>query len=134
MILVPRTAAWGGQSIIVAPPPALLYTAAIKSRRRVHGKPARKAVETVDPDRLLDGEDPQTPYVDDAQHWIEVYRELLDFKDRVLETADQELAQMGPQARFEVRDTDLVVLKAEKDRLRRRFDFWRDRHQELAAT
>ena len=38
------------------------------------------ALDAVEPERLLDGEDEQTTYADDAIHWTKVYRELLDFK------------------------------------------------------
>ena len=35
------------------------------------------ADKAVDPDRLLEGEDPSTTYLDDATHWVTVYSELL---------------------------------------------------------
>ena len=82
------------------------------------------AQDTVEPDRLLPGEDERTPHMDDAQHWMKVYGELLDFKRRLLIVTDERLVSMGDAARAEVEGTDLKVLKAEADRLERRFDFW----------
>ena len=41
----------------------------------------RAGEEAADPDRLLPGEDPASPYLDDAEKWVEVYEELLHFKN-----------------------------------------------------
>ena len=93
----------------------------------------RASAHAVDPDRLLDGEDPTTRYVEDAAHWITVYSELLLFKERLVDTADEALRNMTELlARDEVSSTDLVVLTAERDRLRRRLDYWKERQRELS--
>lgn len=39
---------------------------------------------------------------------------------------------MEPPASHELATTDLVILEAEHQRLRSRFDFWEQRRQELA--
>ena len=92
----------------------------------------RASAHAVDPDRLLDGEDPTTRYVEDAAHWITVYSELLLFKERLVDTADEALRNMTELlARDEVSSTDLVVLTAERDRLRRRLEYWKERQREL---
>jgi hypothetical protein len=88
---------------------------------------ADAAQEAVEPDRLLPGEDERTPHMDDALHWMKVYSELLDFKRRLLVVTDERLVSMGDAARAEVEETDLKVLRAEADRLERRFDFWTGR-------
>ncbi|HUZ68767.1 MAG TPA: hypothetical protein VMU65_03575 [Candidatus Saccharimonadales bacterium] len=85
---------------------------------------AEAAQDAVEPERLLPGEDERTPHMDDAQHWMKVYGELLDFKRRLLMVTDERLVSMGDAARAEVEDTDLKILRAEADRLERRFDFW----------
>jgi hypothetical protein len=85
---------------------------------------ADAALEAVEPDRLLPGEDERTPHMDDALHWMKVYSELLDFKRRLLIVTDERLVVMGDAARAEVEETDLKVIQAEADRLERRFDFW----------
>lgn len=94
--------------------------------------PQKAAREAVDPDRLLEGEDPETPHQEEASHWIETYTELLTFKERAVATAHHGLADMPlKDARVEAVRTDLAVLEAERDRLRRRLDFWKRRHLEL---
>jgi len=94
----------------------------------------RAAQDAVDPNRLLEGENPETPHPDEAQHWIEVYTELLAFKERTLATAHHSMADMPEQdARVETVQTDLAVLEAERDRLGRRLDFWKRRHLELTT-
>jgi hypothetical protein len=90
------------------------------------------AHRAVDHDRLIDGEDPSSSYVEDAAHWITVYSELVLFKERLVDTAGEALRNMTEgQARQEVSSTDLIVLTAERDRLKRRLDFWKERQREL---
>jgi hypothetical protein len=94
------------------------------------GKRRRKAAldKVVSNDRLLEGEDPDSPYAEDAQHWAGVYGELLSFKEDLLATARQRLAQMSvAQAKKEVTGTDIQILETERDRLRRRLKFWEAR-------
>jgi hypothetical protein len=91
------------------------------------------AMDAVEPERLLDGEDEQTTYADDAVHWTKVYRELLDFKHSLLNVAEQTVVSMGDDAGGEVRDTDLKVLKAEAARFERRLAFWQLRTNELSG-
>jgi hypothetical protein len=89
------------------------------------------AHEQVADDRLLPGEEPSTRHPDDALHWAQVYRELLEFKDRAMERMAMEVVSLGDVARREVEATDLVVLRAERDRFRRRAEFWRERYRKL---
>jgi hypothetical protein len=92
----------------------------------------RAGEEAADPERLLPGEDPSTPYADDAEKWVDVYDELLGFKKRLLGVAEDALEQMRDKpARKEVVDTDRIVLQAEVDRFRRRLAFWKERLLEL---
>jgi hypothetical protein len=87
-----------------------------------------------DPDRLLEGEDSSTPNPEEAQHWIDVYTDLMTFKERTESSAQKSLKQMPePEARAEVARTDLPALKAERERLRRRLDFWKQRHADLTS-
>ena len=55
------------------------------------------ALDAVEPERLLEGEDEHTAYVDDAVHWTKVYAELLDFKQSLLDLAERRAA--GTQRR-----------------------------------
>jgi hypothetical protein len=94
-------------------------------------KVERAATKAVDPDRLLEGENPSTTDIEDAVHWIRVYEDLLLFKRRLLEGAGEVAPEMDEEAREEVGKTDLTILAAEAARLERRLRFWRDRADEL---
>jgi hypothetical protein len=86
-------------------------------------------------DRLLEGEDPDTTYSDDARHWMDVYGELLTFKQRLLATANSSIAELTDStARYEAAATDMTVLKAERERLERRHRFWQRRYRQLAKA
>jgi hypothetical protein len=92
----------------------------------------KAAKEAVDSTRLLPGEDPEAPHPEDALHWAQVYRELTEFKNRAIDRIVIDAIGMGDAARLEVETTDLVVLRAERDRFLRRADFWRDRYRKLS--
>jgi hypothetical protein len=95
-------------------------------------KDERAGEEAADPDRLLPGEDPASPYPDDAQKWVEVYDELLRFKRRLLSVAEETLEGMHDKpARREVVETDRIVLYAEVHRFQKRLSFWQRRLYEL---
>jgi hypothetical protein len=98
-----------------------------------HGEAQNAALDAVEPERLLDGEDEQTTYADDAIHWTKVYRELLDFKHSLLNVAEKSVASMEDDAGSEVKDTDLKVLKAEAARFERRLAFWQVRANQLSG-
>lgn len=85
-----------------------------------------------DEERLMRGEHPDTGYLEDAEHWAGVYRELLAFKRDLLDFTKDRIARMTPPAGNELSTTDLVILEAEHARLRSRFDFWERRRRELA--
>ena len=97
-------------------------------------RPEEAAKNAADPNRLLEGEDPSTPHPEEARHWVDVYSELLTFKERTISTAQRDVAELPkPEAREEAEQTDMVVLEAERDRLQQRLDFWKRRHRELSA-
>ncbi len=90
------------------------------------------AGDLVDPDHRLPGErDSETsPLLEDAQHWMQVYQELLAFKRTLLSTA--EIHKEGaPPAVVEEVGGDQAVLRLELGRLERRHLFWEQRVQEL---
>lgn len=93
------------------------------------------ANKAVDGDRLLPGEDPKTPHVDDAVHWLSVYTELLQAKAAMLAALSQRLSQMKEnEAQLEVGKTDVVVLERELARFQGRLDFWKARKTELESS
>jgi hypothetical protein len=99
------------------------------------GDAARDAAErSVDPGRLLDGEDPETTYLDDAIHWVTVYTELLGVKRDLVATSEDRFESMQAESRREVASTDLVVLDTEMKRFSRRLEFWRQRCVELGGS
>jgi hypothetical protein len=89
------------------------------------------AIEQVEPDRLLAGEDEGTQHLDDAVHWVKVYVELLEFKRSVLATTEEHVGTMDPDASTEVQRTDLKALHAEALRFERRLVYWRGRVRAL---
>ncbi len=96
---------------------------------------ARKAaLDAVEPERLLEGEDENTAYLDDAMHWAKVYLELLDFKRDLLSVAEERMEEMHDDAGSEVEETDLKVLTAEAARFERRLEFWQERIAALQAS
>lgn len=91
------------------------------------------ALEGAAPDRLLDGEDPETLQLHDADHWIRVYQDLLNFKRQLLATAHEIVPGLDDAARDEVGKTDLIAMDAEASKFQRRVQFWQRRRDELAA-
>lgn len=94
----------------------------------------REALEFMgDPNRLLPGEEPGTRYADDARHWLNVYAELLHFKDELLAAVRRASGRVRRPARAEVH-TDLALMEAERSRLHSRTEFWRQKLNELSRS
>ncbi|MDQ6884211.1 MAG: hypothetical protein M3077_08260 [Candidatus Dormibacteraeota bacterium] len=91
------------------------------------------AQQGADPERLLDGEDPDTLQVHDADHWIRVYRDLLEFKQRLLSSAQEMVPAMDVAARHEVGQTDMIAMDAEATKFQRRLEYWQARRDELGG-
>lgn len=89
--------------------------------------------KAVDHDRLLAGEDPTTRHLEDAELWTAVYGELTAFKQELVASTEARAAGMLPEGARELRDTDLLILRAEAERLNRRLEFWRRRLGELSG-
>lgn len=84
-----------------------------------------------DPSRLMEGEEPDTSFTEDCDHWIRTYTELRDFKDSLLATARLAQESVGPVAKRETA-MDIRLLNAERSRLLARLEFWQKRKQELS--
>ena len=96
--------------------------------------PQESAQIAVDPDALLEGEDPTTVHPDDVAHWITAYSELVGYKERLLATSDADRAAMQTRsARKETAQVDVPILRAELGRYRRRLAFWETRKVELGS-
>ena len=99
------------------------------------GRAREAALKAGDPDRLLPGEDPGSTHLDDARHWIEVYGELLEYKDRLLAVTDEMLGQRPEEsAGREIAETDRALIVAERSRFVRRLDYWNGRLDELRRS
>lgn len=105
---------------------------------------AQAALDSVDVTRLLtrEPEDVLLPgesvggiVIEDIQHWIAVYSELLEFKRFMLDGATaRQRAMITPDAREEIETTDLRVARAEAERFTRRLSYWRSRLEEFTLA
>ena len=51
---------------------------------------------TAEPTALMSGERPDSPHLDDAEHWCAVYEELHSFKRALLSEARERIDRMTP--------------------------------------
>lgn len=84
-------------------------------------------------DRLMEGEDPETTHVEDGRHWVSVYTQMLEFKERLILRVKDESSELPEVARKTVRDEDVPLLEGERDRVEKRLGFWRQKHWDLAS-
>src|SRR5712692_2813465 len=83
------------------------------------------------PDRLLEGEDPDTAFASDVRHWIAVYREMIGFNEELLGRLADQLKRLPQAARDGEVDYDVSVIAGQLDRYRRRLLFWYERQWQL---
>jgi hypothetical protein len=89
------------------------------------------AVERMaDPDRLLEGEDPETTDPEEAERWVGTYGELLGFKHDVVGQAEASAEGLPELAKPEA-DADQTLFRSEHERLHRRYEFWQKRSAQL---
>ncbi|HXI95458.1 MAG TPA: winged helix-turn-helix domain-containing protein [Candidatus Acidoferrum sp.] len=81
-------------------------------------------------DRLLEGEDPDSLRPQDTRHWISVYREMIAFKDDLLERVTGDLTHVSAAAKTDLND-DIKLIETQLKRYRRRLDYWVQRQLEL---
>ena len=81
---------------------------------------------------MIPGEDPDTPYPQDARHWLTIYAELVAFHEDLLQRLRTEAAHMQT-VKHRLQDSDLAPLHRELGRLRERLRFWQQRCLELAG-
>jgi hypothetical protein len=96
--------------------------------------PAQAAQRAIDGDLRLDREDPESPLLEDAVHWVKVYSELLGFKESLLRSTHDHVAQMAEgDARTDAM-TDVILLETQADRYRRRLAEWTERARTLRQS
>jgi hypothetical protein len=91
---------------------------------------ARVELQGADEERLLTGEDPNSPYPEDASHWAGVYAELVGFKNDLLERLSEDRKALSEAAMTEL-ERDENLLRLELSRLKLRLSFWQTRQEEL---
>jgi hypothetical protein len=101
--------------------------------------PLDVARDPADPEQRLPGEreSEASPLIEDAQHWLHVYAELLTFKQTLVETAAVEGAvESGGAGRRAVSTAsgEGPGLRSELERLGRRHAFWRERVARLTSA
>ncbi len=81
-------------------------------------------------DRLLEGEDPGSLRPQDTRHWISVYREMITFKEDLLERVTSDLVHVSAAAQMDLND-DIRLIDSQLKRYRRRLSYWVERQLEL---
>ena len=90
------------------------------------------AHDAVDGNHLLAGEDPGTRHLDDIEHWISAYSELIAYKETLIAKTQEEAGTMvNASALRETEKVDLTILKRELANFRQRLKFWLGRREEL---
>lgn len=96
-------------------------------------RPAPLRIPPGAPDRLIQGEDPNTRHGPDARHWLNIYTELVAFHEDLRRRFRAEAAQLRGSDRRQLEGGELVAVRAEIARLRGRLRFWQRRCLELAS-
>ena len=81
-------------------------------------------------DRLLEGEDPESLRPQDTRHWISLYREMIAFKEDLLERVSSDLMRVSAAAKTDL-DDDIRLIDSQLERYRRRLQYWVERQLEL---
>ena len=94
---------------------------------------AEIAREQVDPNRLLEGEDPSTEFIEDARHWLEVYEELIRFKGALIDKFEDRVQRFDKAEPLIEAAGDGALLELELQRFTKRAAFWRERLEALSG-
>lgn len=86
--------------------------------------------DALDPNALLEGEEPESMYLEDAVHWIAVYTELVGLKKELIARIGSLTGRMTEDA-AQAAEFDDKLLRAEAARFQSRLDFWVERAQRL---
>lgn len=82
-------------------------------------------------DRALPHEDLESPYIEDAVHWLAVYEEMIAFKDEMLRLLRIKQNRVDPAFSNELLTVDIPFLEGERLRMERRRAAWKERHARL---
>lgn len=81
----------------------------------------------MNPDRLLPGEDPAVVDRAHIAHWATIYEELLAAKQALTACITEEQTTRSEEARRELEEFDLTIIKAQQARFQRRLNYWHSR-------
>ncbi|MFZ0216805.1 MAG: hypothetical protein WAM30_12800 [Candidatus Dormiibacterota bacterium] len=81
---------------------------------------------------LQAGEDPETAFADDAEHWVRVYQELAQFKQELLRRLREHIVLSREEAAAAELRRDERVWHLELQRIVLHLDYWRERERVLA--
>lgn len=95
-----------------------------------HEAEVRRA--SIDPDRLLPGEDPTRSMPGDPEHWVSVYTELLQTKRQLVQNLREMMERQSHAVRDEVERADIRMLELQIDRFEKRLEVWRSKLPEGA--
>lgn len=99
-----------------------------------HASAERAALESVSTTLLMLGEDPSTPYLKDAEHWIAVYSELYNFTVGIVGRFRAEMNDLQEPVQEYLRSHDVLVHEKQIQRFAKRLAFWRQRAADLQAA
>ncbi|PZR86952.1 MAG: hypothetical protein DLM67_23025 [Candidatus Nephthysia bennettiae] len=91
------------------------------------------ARRSLDPERLLPGEDLASNDPADVARWVTIYRELKETKQTLADDLAAALETASQAARAELESVDMVLISVQLDRFERRFTYWSDRERELST-
>lgn len=107
----------------------------IRDDRRFVAAARHAAQRAVNPARLIEGENTDSPQAADAKHWVSVYSELLAFKQKTLDHMYHDLQELSRSANEEIRRIDVPLIEGEQLRYRKRLHYWQARaHQPAYPT
>ncbi len=80
---------------------------------------------------LQAGEDVETPYLDDAEHWVSVYGELVDFKHELMKQIEQHQEDAEHAQSEQEMERDRRATELELERIQLHLAYWEQRRDEL---
>ena len=100
----------------------------------LHTSTQKAALESVSTTLLMPGEDPSSPYLRDAVHWIAVYSELYSFTVGIVDRFRAGMLDLQEPAQQYLRSHDVLVHEKQIQRFAERLAFWRQRAADLQAV
>ena len=103
---------------------SFIYASGMQREEGMEARDDANVRWAADRSRLMAGERPESPFREDALHWVRVYRDLVAFNCEVMDAILERLPSF-PSA--DGSDPDVKLLEAHLDRLRWRLRFWEGR-------